>query len=50
MYKELILELLQGNEWVKIQPPCPVSEIDQAVGYQAKQNEKQSVKVRRLKQ
>ena len=27
MYKELILKLSQGNEWVKIQPPCPHSEI-----------------------
>lgn len=36
MYKELILELSQGNEYVKIQPPCPKSEIDaaeKAVGY-----------------
>lgn len=37
MYSELILELSQGNEFVKIQPPCPESEIDGAekvVGYQ----------------
>lgn len=27
MYKELILRLSQGNEWVKIQPPCTDSEI-----------------------
>lgn len=36
MYRELILELSQGNEFVKIQPPCPESEIDSAekvVGY-----------------
>ena len=28
MYKELILTLSQGNEWVKIQPPCPDKEIE----------------------
>lgn len=36
MYKELILELSQGNEYVKIQPPCPEGEInaaEKAVGY-----------------
>lgn len=36
MYRELILELTQGNEFVKIQPPCPENEIDNAekvVGY-----------------
>lgn len=36
MYKELILEVSLGNEYVKIQPPCPESEIDRAekaVGY-----------------
>lgn len=36
MYRELILELSQGNEFVKIQPPCPESEIngaENAVGY-----------------
>lgn len=27
MYKELIIELAQGNEWVKIQPPCPENTI-----------------------
>ncbi len=30
MYIELISELSQGNEHVKIQPPCPESEIDRA--------------------
>ncbi len=36
MYRELILELTQDNEYVKIQPPCPENEIDNAekvVGY-----------------
>lgn len=36
MYRELILNLSQGNEWAEIQPPCPESEIDRAekaVGY-----------------
>ena len=36
MYRELILSLSQGNKFVKIQPPCPESEIDDAekvVGY-----------------
>ena len=36
MYRELILSLSQGNEFVKIQPPCSESEIDGAekvVGY-----------------
>lgn len=36
MYRELILELTQGNEFVKIQPPCPEKEIEKAekaVGY-----------------
>lgn len=36
MYKELIQKLSQGNEWVKIQPPCPESEIkyaEMAVGH-----------------
>ncbi len=36
MYKELIIELTQGNEFVKIQPPCPEREIKHAekiVGY-----------------
>lgn len=28
MYKELITEVSKGNEFVKIQPPCPGSEID----------------------
>ncbi len=27
MYKELIGKLSSGNKWVKIQPPCPKSEI-----------------------
>lgn len=36
MYRELILKLTQDNEFVKIQPPCPENEIDNAekeVGY-----------------
>ena len=36
MYKELILKLTQDNEYVKVQPPCPENEIDnaeKAVGY-----------------
>ncbi len=36
MYRELILELTQDNKFVKIQPPCPEYEIDnaeKAVGY-----------------
>lgn len=36
MYKELILELTKGKEFVKIQPPCPENEIEnaeKAVGY-----------------
>ncbi len=36
MYKELILKLSKKNKWVKIQPPCSDSKIDQAeevVGY-----------------
>ena len=36
MYRELILELTQGSAFVKIQPPCPEYEIDNAektVGY-----------------
>ena len=36
MYKELIAELTQENEWVKIQPPCLENDIDtaeKAVGY-----------------
>lgn len=36
MYRELILELSKGNNFVNIQPPCPESEIDKAekaVGY-----------------
>lgn len=36
MYIELILELAQGNEFIKIQPPCSEKEIDNAekvVGY-----------------
>lgn len=30
MYKELILDLTQEIEWVKIQPPCSDSDIDNA--------------------
>ena len=30
MYKELISDLTQGNEWVKIQPPCSVNDIENA--------------------
>ncbi|MCM1167256.1 MAG: SMI1/KNR4 family protein [Lachnospiraceae bacterium] len=36
MYKELISELSKDNDYVKIQPPCPESEIkraEKAVGY-----------------
>lgn len=36
MYKELIIELAQENEWVKIQPPCPENTIvdaERSVGY-----------------
>ncbi len=36
MYKELVLKLTQGNQWVKIQPPCSENDIDKAekaVGY-----------------
>lgn len=36
MYRELIFELTKGNEFVKIQPPCPENEIinaEKAVGY-----------------
>ena len=36
MYKELILELTQNNEYVKIQSPCTGEEIEKAekaVGY-----------------
>ena len=30
MYKELVSKLTQGNKWVKIQPPCSESDIDNA--------------------
>lgn len=30
MHKELVSELTQGNKWVKIQPPCSESDIDNA--------------------
>ena len=30
MYRELILKLAQGNEWVKLQPPCPEAKIEAA--------------------
>lgn len=36
MYRELLLNVSQGNEWVRIQPPCPEPDIDFAekvVGY-----------------
>ncbi len=36
MYRELISELTQGNEFVKIQPPCSEKEVEKAekaVGY-----------------
>ena len=36
MYKELITQVSKGNEFVKIQPPCPEGEIDRvekAFGY-----------------
>ena len=30
MYRELILQLSQGNNWVQIQPPCPEEEVKTA--------------------
>lgn len=36
MYKELILQVSKGNDFVKIKPPCPEKKIDRAekaVGY-----------------
>lgn len=36
MYRELILQISQGNRWVKIQPPCLEEEIkaaEEAVGH-----------------
>lgn len=36
MYKELLLELSQGNDWAKPQPPCPEALLEKAekvVGY-----------------
>ena len=30
MYKELVQEKSAGNEWVRIQPPCPEAEIEEA--------------------
>lgn len=36
MYRELIGDLAKENNWVKIQPPCPVEEIrraEQVAGY-----------------
>lgn len=30
LHKELVSELTQGNKWVKIQPPCSESDIDNA--------------------
>ena len=36
MYRELVAKLSQGNEYVKIQPPCSEERIDEAersVGY-----------------
>lgn len=36
MYRELVLELTKGNEWVKVQPPCSetvISEAEKVVGY-----------------
>ena len=30
MYKETVTSLTKGNEWVKIQPPCPQKDIDNA--------------------
>ena len=36
MYRELVLELSKGNEWVKVQPPCSeavISEAEKVVGY-----------------
>ena len=37
MYKELVLKLSEGIEWVKVQPPCSDNEISKAekyVGYE----------------
>lgn len=33
MYKELVKDLSQNIEWVKIQPPCPLSKISEAEKY-----------------
>lgn len=33
MYRELIEKLSKGNEWVKLQEPCPESEIKKAEKY-----------------
>lgn len=30
MYKELVLKLSEGIEWVKVQPPCSDNEISKA--------------------
>ena len=30
MYRELVLELTKGNEWVKVQPPCSETVISEA--------------------
>ena len=40
MYRELVLELSKGNEWVKVQPPCSeavISEAEKVVGYLTQQ-------------
>lgn len=33
MYKELVLKLSEGIEWVKVQPPCSDKEISKAEKY-----------------
>ena len=33
MYKELVLKLSKGIEWVKVQPPCSENEISKAEKY-----------------
>ena len=33
MYKELVLKLSEGIEWVKVQPPCSDDEISKAEKY-----------------
>jgi len=33
MYRELIAECSRGNNWAKLQPPCPMAEIESAEAY-----------------